>query len=65
MSHCYRLLRAGLCAHTNGAGFATSFDSRSKDPAELLILLATPKYSSVGSIKSSSDPFQHDALPDE
>jgi hypothetical protein len=65
MFHYHRLLCAGFCAHTDGARFVTSFDSRSKDSAELRILLSTLKYFFVGSSKSSDKPFRHDALPDE
>jgi hypothetical protein len=39
------------------------FDSQSKQPAELLILFASPKDSFVRSFKNSAYPFQHDALP--
>jgi len=62
--HYHRLLCAGFCAQSDWAEFATLFDSRSKDSAEFLIL-PNPKCSFVGSFKSSGDPFQHDALPDE
>jgi hypothetical protein len=54
--------------HRLETGFLTSFDSRSKDSAEVLILLPAPKYRFVGfagSIKSSVEPFRHDTLPDE
>jgi hypothetical protein len=65
VSHYHRLLCAGFRAHTDWTEFLTLLDSRSKDSAELLILLPNPKYSFVGSVKNRAVPFQHDALPDE
>jgi hypothetical protein len=65
VSHYHWLLCAGFRAHTDWTEFLTLLDSRSKDSAELLILLPNPKYSFVGSVKNRAVPFQHDALPDE